>query len=87
MRDTPESLDGLNKFLKWNLSLSCRDGRLAITEGALWTLELQHPELFDREGERLWIHLDRPYEVVGQADRAWRHLLPAPFRERPKQAA
>jgi hypothetical protein len=87
MIDKPESLDGLNRFLKWNLSISHRDGRLAITEGALWTLELQHPELFDREGERTWIHLDRPYEVVAQGDRAWCHLVPAPFRDRPKQAA
>jgi len=87
MPDKPESLDGLNRFLAWNLALSRRDGRLAISEGALWTLELQHPEVFDREGGGLWIHLDRPYQVVKQGDRAWCHLVPAPYRDRPRKDA
>jgi hypothetical protein len=87
MADKPESLDELNPFLRWNLALSPRDGRLAITESGLWTLELQHPEVFDREGGELYLHLDRPYRVVKQGDRAWFHLVPAPFREKPRKAA
>jgi hypothetical protein len=87
MPSKPESLDGLNPFLRWNLALSYRDGRLAITEAGLWSLELQHPEVFDREGDRIWLHLDRPYRVVQRGDRAWFRLEPDRYRERPPQAA
>jgi hypothetical protein len=87
MPPNPESLDGLNRFLKWNLALSFRDGRPAITEAGLWSLELQHPEVFDREGDQLWLHLDRPYRVVAQGDRAWSRLEPDRYREQPKKVA
>jgi len=87
MPTKPDSLDGLNRFLKWNLALAYRDGRLAISEGALWSLELQHPEAFDREGDKLWLHLDRPYLVVKQGDRAWCRMEPDRYREKPKKVA
>jgi hypothetical protein len=76
----PQSIDEINPWSKWGIALSNRQGRPALSESALWFLELRHPEVLDREGADLWLHLDQPYKVVRQSDRSWVRLEPAPFR-------
>ena len=77
----PQSIEEINPWSRWGVALSYRDGRPVLSETALWSLELQHPEAVDRDGEELYLHLDRPYHVVGQNDRSWVRLEPAPGRE------
>jgi hypothetical protein len=36
----------------------------------------------ERDGDRIYLYLDRTYRVVPRADRAWMALEPAPFHER-----
>jgi hypothetical protein len=78
-RTSPEEL---NPFARWGIALSARDGKPALTETALWQLELAHPEAVEREGDEIFLHLDRVYRVVTQQDRSWMALVPAPFHER-----
>jgi len=78
----PAGLEDLNPFAPWGVSLSRRDGQPALTETILWTLELTHPEVVERDGGETYLHLDRTYRVVPQADRAWMRLEPAPDHQR-----
>ena len=80
----PTSLDELNPWARWGVSLSYRDGRPALTDTVLWTLELDHPEVVERDGDQIWLYLDQTYRVVPRPDRAWMALEPAPFHERKK---
>jgi hypothetical protein len=80
--ERPQSLDQLNPFAPWGISLSQREGRPALTDTILWTLELDHPDTVERDGDEVYLYLDRTYRVVRRADRAWMTLEPAPFHER-----
>jgi len=80
-----QSIEEINPWSRWGIALSNRDGRPVLSETALWFLELKHPETIDREGDQLYLHLDRPYRVVGQGDRSWVRLEPAPGREAKKR--
>jgi hypothetical protein len=82
----PLSLDELNPWARWGINLSYREGRPALTDAVLWTLELNHPEAVERDGDRIFLFLDRTWRVVPRADRAWMTLEPAPFHERKKPA-
>lgn len=80
--ERPRSLEDLNPWARWGIELSYRDGRPALTETTLWTLELSHPEAVERDGDQIHLYLDRTYRVVPRPDRAWMTLEPAPYHER-----
>lgn len=79
---TPSSIDQINPWSRWGIALSYRDGRPALSETALWFLELRHPQTVDREGQEIFLHLDQAYRVIRRADRSWFELVPAPERAR-----
>jgi len=74
-----------DRWSRWNLSYTTRDGAAVLAESSLWQLELQHPGTVERtpDGE-LYVHLDRTYRVAKLPDRAFRVLTPA---ERPRRAS
>ncbi|MBI5067081.1 MAG: hypothetical protein HZB56_02495 [Deltaproteobacteria bacterium] len=83
----PTEPQELNPFSRWGIALSEREGLLTVTETTLWWLELKHPEAVERDGDEIYLYLDRPYRAVPQQDRSFLKLLPAPYRERKQKAA
>jgi len=74
-----------DRWSRWNLSYTTRDGVPVLSESSLWQLELQHPGTVERTSDGgLYVHLDRTYRVTTLADRAFRVLTPA---ERPRRAS
>ena len=72
-----------DRWARWNLSYTTREGRPVLAEASLWELELQHPGAVERapNGE-LYVHLDQTFRVEKIPDRAFRVLIPA---ERPRR--
>lgn len=83
----PTEPQELNPFSRWGIALSEREGLLTVTETTLWWLELKFPETVERDGEEIYLYLDRPYRAVPQQDRSFLKLHPAPYRERKQKAA
>ncbi len=75
-----------NPWAQWGIVRSLRDGYPVLTETLLWELASRHPEVLERDGDELYVHLDQPYRVVKTPDRSWRYLVPAPGRPPPKRA-
>jgi hypothetical protein len=70
------------RWARWNLSYTTREGRPVLAEASLWQLELQFPGAVERTADgELYVHLDRTYRVEKLPDRAFRVLVEA---ERPK---
>jgi hypothetical protein len=71
-----------DRWARWNLSYTTREGRPVLAEASLWQLELQHPGAVERTpGGELYVHLDQTFRVEKIPDRAFRVLIPA---ERPR---
>ncbi len=72
-----------DRWARWHLSYTTRDGVPALSEESIWQLELLHPEAVERapDGE-LYLHLDQTYRVTAVPDRAFRFLVPA---DRPRR--
>jgi hypothetical protein len=74
-----------DRWARWNVSYTMRDGIPALSEESIWQLELLHPEVVERAPDgALYLHLDQTYRVSTLPDRAFRVLYPA---ERPRRAA
>ena len=71
-----------DRWSRWHLSYTTREGRPVLAEASLWQLQLQHPGAVERgAGGELYVHLDQTYRVE-KIDRAFRVLVPT---ERPKR--
>ena len=74
-----------DRWERWSVSYTTREGRPVLSEESIWQLELLHPEAVERTPEgALYLHLDQTYLVTPMPGRAFRALVPA---ERPKRAA
>jgi hypothetical protein len=72
-----------DRWARWNLSYTTREGRPVLAEASLWQLELQYPGAVERTpGGELYVHLDRTFRVEKVPYRAFRVLVPA---ERPRR--
>jgi NADPH-dependent 7-cyano-7-deazaguanine reductase QueF-like protein len=72
-----------DRWTRWNLSYTTREGRPVLAEASLWQLELEHPAAVERtQGGELYVHLDQTFRVEKFRDRAFRVLIPA---ERPRR--
>jgi len=72
-----------DRWARWNLSYTTREGRPVLAEASLWQLELQHPGAVERvPGGELYVHLDETFRVEKVRDRSFRVLVPS---ERPRR--
>jgi hypothetical protein len=74
-----------DRWARWNVTYTTRDGLPTLSEESIWQLELLHPETVERTPDgALYLHLDQTYRVTAFPDRAFRALIPA---ERPRRSA
>ncbi len=72
-----------DRWARWSLSYTTREGRPVLAEASLWQLELQHPGAVERTADgELYVHLDQTFRVEKVPGRAFRVLVPA---ERPRR--
>ena len=73
-----------DRWARWNVSYTTREGCPALSEESIWQLELLHPEAVERAPDgALYLHLDQTYRAVALPDRAFRLLFSS---ERPRPA-
>jgi hypothetical protein len=72
-------------FARWGLLHSMRDGFATLAESTLWELEARHPQVVERRGDEIFLHLDHIYRVATLPDRAYVLLVEVPGEPRRAQ--